>query len=52
MQCSASGPLAAPRRPLTSVDNRAGVKATPHVLRHTAAVHMAEDGVPMEEIAR
>lgn len=25
---------------------------SPHVLRHTAAVHMAEDGVPMEEIAQ
>jgi integrase len=25
---------------------------TPHVLRHTAAVHMAESGVPMAEIAQ
>lgn len=25
---------------------------SPHVLRHTAAVHMAEAGVPMEEIAQ
>ena len=24
----------------------------PHLLRHSAAVHMAEDGVPMEEIAQ
>lgn len=32
---------------------RAGlVDVTPHDLRHTAAVWMAEDGVPMEEIAQ
>jgi integrase len=28
------------------------IDVSPHVLRHTAAVHMAEDGVPMEEIAQ
>jgi integrase len=27
-------------------------KVSPHMLRHSAAVHMAEDGVPMEEIAQ
>jgi integrase len=33
--------------------NRAGLKGVhPHVLRHTAAVWMAEDGVPMSEIAQ
>jgi integrase len=32
---------------------RAGVHwCTPHVLRHSAAVHMAESGVPMAEIAQ
>jgi integrase len=31
---------------------RAGVKCSPHVLRHTAAVWMAEDGVPMAKIAQ
>jgi integrase len=32
---------------------RAGVPwCTPHVLRHSAAVHMAESGVPMAEIAQ
>ena len=32
---------------------RAGVPwCTPHVLRHTAAVHMAEAGVPISEIAQ
>lgn len=25
---------------------------SPHILRHSAAVHMAEDGIPMEEIAQ
>jgi integrase len=30
----------------------AGIKCTPHMLRHTAAVWMAEGGVPMEEIAQ
>lgn len=31
---------------------RAGVKCSPHVLRHSAAVWMAEDGVPVEEIGQ
>jgi integrase len=31
---------------------RASVKASPYVLRHTAAVWMAEDGVPLEEISQ
>lgn len=31
---------------------RAGVDATPHVLRHSAAVAMAEAGIPMSEIAQ
>ena len=31
---------------------RAGVKCSPHVLRHTAAVWMAEEGVPMQQIAQ
>lgn len=32
---------------------RAGLPwCTPHVLRHSAAVHMAEGGVPMEEISQ
>jgi integrase len=31
---------------------RAKVEASPYVLRHTAAVWMAEDGVPIEEIAQ
>lgn len=31
---------------------RAGVKATPHMMRHSAAVWMAEAGTPMAQIAR
>lgn len=31
---------------------RAGIIATPHVLRHTAACHLAEDGHSMDEIAQ
>lgn len=31
---------------------RAGVKATPHMMRHSAAVWMAEAGTPMGQIAR
>lgn len=31
---------------------RAGIKATPHMLRHSAAVWMAEQGVPMTQIAQ
>lgn len=31
---------------------RAGIRATPHVLRHSAAVWMAEGGVSMDEIAQ
>ena len=31
---------------------RAEVKCSPHVLRHTSAVWMAEEGIPMEKIAQ
>lgn len=31
---------------------RAGVKVSPHMLRHSAAVWMAEGGIPMPQIAR
>lgn len=29
-----------------------GVKASPHVLRHTAATWLVTDGVPLSEVAR
>lgn len=41
------------KRGFAAAAARAGVPwCTPHVLRHTAAVHMAESGVPIEEIAQ
>lgn len=40
------------KKGLASAARRAGLKhVTPHMLRHTSAVHQAEAGVPMEEIA-
>ena len=36
----------------SSVAQRAGVNCSSNVLRHTAAVWMAEDGVPMQVIAQ
>jgi integrase len=41
------------KRGLASAAKRAGVAhASPHMLRHSAAVHMAEAGVTMDEIAQ
>lgn len=41
------------KRAFAAAAERAGAPwCTPHVLRHTAAVHMAESGIPMVEIAR
>jgi integrase len=41
------------RRGFTAVCATAGLEGvTPHVLRHTAAVHMAEGGVPMSVISQ
>lgn len=43
------------RRGIDTALNRAGLKITgdgAHLLRHTAAVRMAESGVPMAEISR
>lgn len=46
-------PVKSVKRALTSTGNRAGVKGvTAHVFRHSAAVHMAEEGISMEEIAQ
>jgi integrase len=45
--------VASVKRGLRFAAKRAGVgHVSPHMLRHSAAVHMAEDGVPMEEIAQ
>ena len=41
------------KRAFAAAAERAGVPwCTPHVLRHSAAVHMAESGIPMAEIAQ
>lgn len=41
------------KRAFAEAARRAGVPwCTPHVLRHTAAVHMVESGVPLEEVAQ
>lgn len=48
----AGQPVASVRTALSKAAKRAGVAGmSPHVLRHTAAVWMAEDGTPMGEIA-
>jgi integrase len=45
--------VAAVKRGLRASAKRAGVgPVSPHMLRHSAAVHMAEAGIPMEEIAQ
>lgn len=40
------------KKAFQSASARSGVRATPYTLRHTAAVWMAEGGVPMEPIAQ
>jgi integrase len=41
------------KRAFAAAAKQAGVPwCTPHVLRHTAAVHMVEGGVPIEEVAQ
>jgi integrase len=45
--------VASVKRGLAATAKRAGVDhVSPHMLRHTAAVHMAESGISMEEIAQ
>lgn len=49
----AGGPVRKIRKAFAAAAERAGVPwCTPHVLRHTAAVWMAEAGTPMAEIAQ
>jgi integrase len=49
----AGKPVHSVKRAFARAAERAGVPwCTPHVLRHTAAVHMAENGVPMSEISQ
>jgi integrase len=45
--------VASVKKGLRATAKRAGVgHVSPHMLRHSAAVHMAEAGIPMEEIAQ
>jgi integrase len=45
--------VASVKRGIKAAGARAGLgNVAPHMLRHSAAVRMAEDGVPMEEIAQ
>jgi len=45
--------VASVKRGLRFAAKRAGVdQVSPHMLRHSAAVHMAEEGVPMSEISQ
>ena len=48
----AGKPVESVKKGIGAAGVRAGVKVSPHVLRHTAAVWMAEAGVPMDEIAQ
>lgn len=48
----AGKPVNSVKKGVGAAGARIGVKVTPHVLRHTAAVWMAESGVPMDEIAQ
>ncbi len=49
----ASGPVKNIRKGIVNTAERAGVaNVSPHVFRHSAAVHMAEAGVPMSEISQ
>lgn len=49
----AGGPVANIKTGFNAAVKAAGLKGvSPHVLRHTAAVHMVEAGVPMAEVAQ
>ncbi len=43
--------IASIKKGIAAAAIRSGVHCTPHMFRHSAAVWMAEDRVPMEEIA-
>ena len=45
------GPIASIRKGFEAASKRSGIHCTPHMLRHSAAVWMAEARTPMEEIA-
>ncbi len=45
------GPVGSVKKAFAAASQRVGFQVTPYTLRHSAAVWMAESGVPMEEIA-
>lgn len=48
-----NSPIVSMKKAIAAAGRRAKLgRVSPHMLRHSAAVHMAEDGVPMEEIAQ
>jgi integrase len=44
-------PVASIKKAFSAASQKAALHVTPYTLRHSAAVWMAESGVPMEEIA-
>jgi integrase len=48
----AGQPVASIKKAFANASRRAGVKCSPHVLRHTAGVWMAQANVPMQLIAQ
>ena len=49
----AGGPIARLRTGFTAAAKAAGIKGvTPHVLRHTAAVHLVAAGTPMQKVSQ
>jgi integrase len=47
-----SQPVASVKKAIRSAANRSGISCSPHVLRHTAGVWMAQANVPMQKIAQ
>lgn len=45
-------PVASVKKAIQRLSDRTGIKVSPHVLRHTAAVWMAQDNVPMQLISQ
>lgn len=45
-------PTRAIKKAFSRLCESCGIKASPHVLRHTAATWLAMDGVPLSEVAR
>jgi integrase len=45
-------PVASVKRAIAAAARRSGVKCSPHVFRHTAAVWMAQADVPMQKISQ